>query len=258
MRPTRRQVHGPNASAEFADPMPDRASDVFATTQWTVVLAAGTSDESKSRDALQRLCETYWHPVYGFVRRKGFCPDDAEELTQEYFARLLSGESLRRVDRSKGKFRAFLLASVKNFLANEWDRRKTKKRGGNRTILSLDQARAEAWYVSSRDSSPEKLFERRWALTLLERVLQELLREYAGSNQQDLFNALKPALTGEGPMESYAEIGQRIGLREGAVKVAVHRLRRRYRELLRAEIAQTVVSPKEIDEEIRYLFQVFE
>ncbi len=200
--------------------------DVFVTTHWSVVLAAGATDQERSLGALQKLCETYWSPVYVFVRRKGFSPDDAEELTQGYFARLLSSDSLKSLDRDKGKFRAFLLASVKNFLANEWDRRKTKKRGGGRAILCLDQASGEAWFRAVNTESPEKLFERRWALTLLERVMTQLQDDCERSHQIELFHALKPALSGDGLVETYNEIGGRLGLTEGAVKVAVHRLRK--------------------------------
>lgn len=240
------------------DSSPPDSADIFATTHWSVVLAAGPADNEKSLDALQKLCETYWRPVYVFVRRKGFSPDDSEELTQEYFAQLLKSHSFRYLDREKGKFRAFLLASVKNFLANEWDRRTAKKRGSGRTILSLDQASGEAWFRAVDSESPDLLFERRWALTLLESVMKQLQDEFSRRGQAPLFEALKPALSGDGQRESHSVVGERLGMTEGAVKVAIHRLRQKYRAFLRAEIGRTVASPGEIEEEIRYLFQLFQ
>jgi DNA-directed RNA polymerase specialized sigma24 family protein len=237
------------------DPLESTAverSDIFASTHWSVVLQAATSDEERSLEALQRLCETYWPPVYAFIRRKGFGREDSEELT------LMEGEWLKSVHQNRGRFRAFLLASLKNFLANEWDRRKAQKRGGNRQIISLEEAAAESWYEAKADESPDRVFERRWVATLLETVLARLGRECEQTGQREQFEALKPCLMGENAPISYREIGARLRLSEGALKVAAYRLRRRYGAALRAEIRQTVDSEKEVEEEIRYLFKIFE
>jgi RNA polymerase sigma factor (sigma-70 family) len=228
----------------------------FATTHWRVVLAAGRSDSSHARDALAHLCQIYWYPLYAYVRRQGHSPEDAQDLTQEFFARFLEKSYLDDVDRAKGKFRSFLLASLKHFLANEWDRAKALKRGGGRAFISLDDQSGETRYgLEPADSlSADKIFERRWALTLLEQVLAHLRTEYMARGKTRLFDELKICLTGEKSSIPYAELGSKVGMTEGAVKVAVHRLRQRYRELLRAEIGKTVASPEEVDQELRYLF----
>lgn len=231
---------------------------VFVTTHWSVVLNAGRSDSTHARAALEKLCKTYWHPIYAFVRRQGHSPHDAQDLTQEFFARLLEKNSLGDVDPCRGRFRSFLLASLKHFLANEWDRARAQKRGGGQVLIPIDAKSAE----SSRGFDPadnltaEKIFERRWALTLLELVLQRLGEEYVGDGKEQLFERLKPTLTEASRTVPYSEIAARLGVSEGAVKVAVHRLRQRYRELVREEIAQTVAAPAEIEAEIRYLITV--
>jgi RNA polymerase sigma factor (sigma-70 family) len=204
------------------------------------------------------LCETYWYPLYAFVRRAGRGPEDAQDLTQEFFRRLLGMEYLKAVDPARGRFRSFLLSALKHFLANEWDRESAQKRGGGKPLISLDDAEAEARYSLEpvECSSPDKLFERRWATTLLDRVLARLRQEYQDTGKGALYGALKECLTFESVAPPYVDIAARLEMTEGAVKVAVHRLRARYRELLREEIAQTVSTAAEVEEEIRYLCTV--
>jgi len=228
----------------------------FALTHWSVVVAAGRSDSTHARTALEKLCRTYWPPIYAFVRRQGHSPHDAQDLTQEFFARLLEKKSLADVDRAKGRFRSFLLASLKHFLANEWDKAKAQKRGGGQVLIPIDAQSAETSIgIDPADgTTAEGIFERRWAVTLLELVLHRLREEYARNGRTELFEQLKVTLTEASRSVTYSEIATRLSMTEGAVKVAVHRLRQRYRELLRAEIAETVASPGEVEEEIRALF----
>jgi RNA polymerase sigma-70 factor (ECF subfamily) len=225
-------------------------------THWSVVVAAGRGDSTQARTALEKLCRTYWPPIYAFARRQGHGPHDAQDLTQEFFARLLAKKSLADVDRAKGKFRSFLLASLKHFLANEWDKACAEKRGGGQLLVPIDAHDAETSYgVDPADKlTAERVFEHRWALTLLDLVLQRLREEYVTGSKEKLFEQLKVTLTEASRSERYAEIAARLEMTEGAVKVAVHRLRQRYRELLRAEIADTVTGPGEVEEEIRALF----
>jgi RNA polymerase sigma-70 factor (ECF subfamily) len=229
----------------------------FQTTLWTMVIHAGRDDSSQARDAMARLCQMYWYPLYVFVRRQGHQPSDAQDLTQAFFTRLLDKHALEHVDRAKGRFRSFLLGSLKNFLANEWDKAHAQKRGGGQQVISLDHDAAETWYglEPSHDLSPDRIFERRWALTLLEQVLTRLREEYA-DGRSELFEELKATLTAESSSASYASIAERLGMTEGAVKVASHRLRQRYRELTRLEIAQTLTSEDDVDDELRYLMGV--
>lgn len=228
----------------------------FVLTRWSVVVTAGRCESTHARDALEQLCRAYWQPIYAFVRRQGHSPADAQDLTQEFFARLLEKNYLQNVDPAKGRFRSFLLASVKHFLANEWDKARAQKRGGERVLLSINSASAETAYAIEpvEQLTPDKIFERRWALTLLAEVMAQLRAEYRSEGKTELFEQLKSTLTGERRSVAYAEIAVRLHSSEGAVKVAVYRLRRRYRELLRSEIAQTVASPEEVEEEIRALF----
>ena len=238
-------------------PTPERSDAAgFAATRWTLVLAASRGCATpRAAEAMAELCRVYWYPLYAYVRRRGHDTHEAEDLTQEFFLRLLAKDSLASVDREKGKFRAFLLASLKNFLANQWDRRQAKKRGGGQTVLPLDTLDAESRYrlEPSHNLTPERLFERQWAMTVLDQVLARLQAEFAAGGKQTLFDRLKQFLTAARGSVGYAPIAAELNMSEGAVKVAVHRLRRRYRELLRDEIAQTVANPEEIDEEIRYL-----
>lgn len=227
----------------------------FATTRWSLVCAARAPSSPESRAALAALCGVYWYPLYAFVRRQGHDADRARDLTQEFFARLLERADLAAVDRSKGRFRSFLLAACKHFLCNEHDRVHARKRGGGRAPLPIDAAVAEGRYGGepSHNETPERLFERRWALALLDQVLARLRQEYAAAGKGRLFERLKGHLTGEAGLP-HARAAAELGLREGAVKVAVHRLRKRYGELLRDEIAQTLHDPAEVEDEIRDLF----
>jgi RNA polymerase sigma-70 factor (ECF subfamily) len=242
------------ATSEAAKPR-----NYFATTHWSVVLNAGRSETTSGRDALAVLCETYWYPLYAYVRRQGRSPHDAEDLTQEFFARLLESESLAGVSPEKGKFRTFLLVAMKRFLANEWHRANSQKRGGGLFRVPLQGHTAETRYIAEpvEPLTAEKLYERRWALTLLERVLERVADEFKTAAKGELFEKLKPHLMAEKGTISYAEAAAGSGMNEGAFKVAVHRLRRRFRELFREEVAHTVVGPEEIDEETRHLLGVF-
>jgi len=233
---------------------PGRAS--FATTNWSVVLQAGASSSPQSAAALESLCESYWYPLYAFVRRQGHGSADAQDLTQSFFARLLEKRDLAAVDRSKGRFRAFLLASLRHFLMNEWDKERAAKRGGGRTKLHLDYQAAEDRYrlEPSHARTAEAIFDREWALTLLDQVRERVRAEYAAEQKQPQLELLQRFLNGEPASTPYREAGERLGMTENAVKVAVHRLRRRFRELLRQEISHTVASEQEIDDEIRALF----
>ncbi|HXT10227.1 MAG TPA: sigma-70 family RNA polymerase sigma factor [Candidatus Angelobacter sp.] len=229
----------------------------FSPTHWSVVLAAaGRADSTQARDALEKLCRNYWLPIYAFIRRQGRNPHDAQDLTQEFFARLLEKHFLGDVQRDKGRFRSFLLASVKHFLANEWDKAVAQKRGGGRAPISIDAAMAESavGFEPADTLTAEKIFERRWALALLDQVLRRLREEYARDGKERQFERLKPTLTEASRSVPYAEIAAQLGASEGAVKVAVHRLRQRYRELLRAEITDTVGAAEDVDDEIRNLF----
>lgn len=227
----------------------------FAPTRWSIVLSARDHQSPQSTQALETLCKNYWYPLYAFVRRQGHKPHDAEDLTQAFFTRLLERNSLVSVDPSKGKFRSFLLASLKNFLANEWDKNNAQKRGGGKPFISIDREAAEESYrFEPIDKlSPEKIFERRWAMTLLDRTLQRLETEYTADGKIALFAELKATITGE-PAAGYAAIAVRLNTSEGAIKVAAHRLRQRYREHLRAEIAETVTTKDELEDELRNLF----
>lgn len=228
----------------------------FATTHWSVIVAAGDGHSPEAREALGVLCRTYWYPLYAYVRRQGFAPDGAQDLTQEFFARFLEKDFLAQVDRAKGRFRSFLLTACKHFLANERDRAAAKKRSGGREIAALDFRSAEDRYSlePAHCLTPEKLFERRWAMTLLDQVLARLRQEFVVADKAKHFDVLKAFLTGQKYTEAHGEVGRKLGMSQGAVKVAVHRLRRRYRELLREEIMRTLDDQSEIEDEIRNLF----
>ena len=232
---------------------PPGRNDRFATTHWSVVVSAGDSRSPQAERSLAVLCENYWFPLYAFIRRAGHSAEDAQDLTQGFFVRLLDKRFLAAADRQKGRFRTFLLTAVKHFLANEHDRATAKKRGGGRTVVPLEDLEARYAREPADTLTPERIFERQWALTLLEQVLVRLQREMAAQGKAALFDALKDSLAG-GPADGYAATADRLGMTEGAVKTAAHRLRRRYRELLREEIAKTVAGPDEVEEEIRYLF----
>ena len=235
----------------------DAAPDYFVTTRWTVVVNAGRHSTVQSEKALEELCRTYWYPLYAYVRRRGHSPEDAQDLTQEFFARLLEGQSLAGADPELGRFRSFLLTSMNHFLTDEWKKANAKKRGGGCEVLSLDWAAAEERFDLEPvdDCTPDKLFEKQWALTLLAEVLNRLELEYQQEGKADLFAALKQTLMGSRESQPYAELAGALGLNEGAVKVAVHRLRKRYRELIRDEIAGTLDRTQDIDQEMRHLFR---
>lgn len=231
----------------------------FATTHWTVVLSASQNETTRGRESLGTLCETYWYPLYAFVRRQGYSPHDAQDLTQGFFEKLLESESLAGVSPEKGKFRTFLLVALKRFLANEWHRANSQKRGGGSFRVPLHGHTAETRYIAEpiEQLTAERLYERRWALALLERVLERLEREFSESEHTEHFVKLKPYLMPDKGSIPYAAAGAELGMSESAVKVAVHRLRRRFRELFREEVANTVAEPQDLDEEIRHLLSAF-
>jgi RNA polymerase sigma factor (sigma-70 family) len=233
--------------------------DIFATTHWTVVLAAGRRHTPQSDHALEELCRTYWFPLYAYVRRRGHTKEDAEDLTQSFFARFLEKNYLEGLSAERGRFRAFLLASLKHFLANEWDKSQRQKRGGSAAHLSLDWQTADTQFhlAATTEPSPDKAFDREWAVALLGQVIERLQAECAADGRGKQFAQLKVFLTaGKGSL-SHADAANALGLDEGAVRVAVHRLRKRYRQLLRDEIAQTLADPAQVDEEMQALFGAF-
>ncbi|MCC6488484.1 MAG: sigma-70 family RNA polymerase sigma factor [Candidatus Hydrogenedentes bacterium] len=230
----------------------------FETTRWSVVRAAASSQPSQARHALEALCRIYWYPIYAYIRRRGNCAEDAKDLTQEFFARILARDDLKSADPSKGRFRSFLLACVNHFLSNERDRRTTLKRGGAVVFLPLDFAALEQRYVSGawHVLSPEKMFDRAWALATVESALSGLQREYDKAGKAVLFDRLKGTLTGQEERVPYRELGVALGLTEGAVKVAAHRLRQRYRQVLIDEITQTLAEGESVEEELKHLFSM--
>lgn len=241
-------------TSDLSDTAP-RAGAAFVTTHWSVVLAAQEKGSPQEAGALEELCRSYWYPLYAHARRLGHGPAEAEDLTQEFFARLLERDYLQAVDPAKGRFRTFLLVALKRFLADEWDRSRAQKRGGRIAHWSLGAETAEQRYqVEPVDRmTPERVFERHWALTLLDRTMTRLGQEFAAAGKGSEFEQLKEFLTADRGDIPHAEMAPRLGLSEGALRVAVHRLRRRFRELFREEIARTVASPAEINDEVRYL-----
>jgi RNA polymerase sigma-70 factor (ECF subfamily) len=228
---------------------------VFATTHWSVVLAAGEKTTARSTAALEQICRTYWHPLYAYVRCRGHSPEDAKDLTQEFFFRLVQKDYLAQVDPRRGKFRSFLLAAMNHFLAKEWARGRTLKRGGRITFVPLDEAQAEQRYQAefAGTRSPEEIFDRAWAIALLGKVMARLREETAVAGHAGRFEELKGVLMGERPSLSYAELAPRLRTTEAALKMTVRRLRNRYAELLREEIANTVPGPQEAEDELRHL-----
>jgi RNA polymerase sigma factor (sigma-70 family) len=229
--------------------------DRFVTTHWSLVLAAVHRTSPAADDALAELCEIYWYPLYAHLRGRGYTSEDAQDLTQAFFVRVLEKRALSEADPARGRFRSFMLTAMKNFAANQFDRSVALKRGGAVSIIPLDVLAAEGRLQLEpvSDHTPETIFDRRWPLTLLERVIARLKIEARGRNQSQ-FDHLTGYLTGDEPRLSYAETAAVLGMSEGAVKVAVHRLRRRFRELVRAEIGQTVSSPDEVEDELRHLW----
>ncbi len=230
----------------------------FPVTQWTAVLAAGSSPSPESDAALERLCTLYWYPLYAFVRRSGYSPADAEDLTQEFFTRLLEHKWISAADPHKGRFRSFLLMIIKRFLAKEWDKARTLKRGGQVRFVSLQFDTAETRYRQepADTRTPDQMFERHWTLALLAEVLKRLREEYARDGKVGLFETLEPCLIGKHELQPYASLATQLGMSEGAVKMAVSRLRERYRQCLKEEIGHTVASRGEVDDELRHLFRV--
>lgn len=230
----------------------------FSTTHWSVVLAAGQARDAVGQGALETLCRTYWYPLYAWVRRSGRDAEEARDLTQAFFAQLLERRSLSLADPNRGRFRTFLLTAMKHFLANEWKKGNRLKRGGGLTLLSLDADLGEERFAAepSDPVTPETIYDRRWAATLLERVLGLLEEECRAGGRAGLFEQLRTQFWGEERNASLAEIAAGLGMSEGALKTAAHRLRARYRQLLRAEIAHTVAGPTEVDEELRHLISV--
>ena len=231
------------------------AAAQFTTTHWSVVLAAGQNSSPAAQSALEQLCRSYWYPLYAYVRRRGYSPEDAQDLTQNFFERLLKRDLLADLRPAGARFRSFLLHALKNHLASEWTRAHAEKRGGSTTFLSLDDLSPEARYAqeAAGAESPDAAFERRWASTVLQQALDRLRREHVAAGKEEFFNLLADGLTGAVPTSPYAELAIQLGMTEAAVKMAIHRLRKRYGELLRLEIAQTVVTSAEIDQELHHL-----
>ncbi len=229
--------------------------DYFVTTRWTVVIAAGRKSSPQSDRALGELCQIYWYPLYAYVRRQGHSREDAEDLVQAFFARFLEKNYLEKLSSERGKFRAFLLASLKHFLANEWDKSQRQKRGGGAQHLSLDwQSADERYHLDPPDpSSPDRTYDREWALALLDLVINRLRDECAADGKARLFEQAKGYLMVGQSAIPYPDAARALEMDEGAVRVAVHRLRKRYRELLRGEIAQTLTDPTQVEHELRSL-----
>jgi len=263
LAPSRRRVTLPPVSDSPSSTAPEStptagspaASPIFATTHWSVVLSAARNDTTRARNALAFLCETYWPALYAFVRRRGFPPQDAEDLTQEFFARLLQHNWVARADARKGRFRTFLLTALNRFLAGEWDKARAQKRGGGHQPMSLDSEAGDPADPAGALAA-DLIYDRDWALALLERTMARLRAEFAQAGKAREFAHFKPFLTVARMEIPYAEAAAAAGLSEGAARVAVHRLRKRYRELFREEIARTVADPAEVDAELRHLIAV--
>ena len=236
----------------------DSSGGAFATTHWSAVYTARDGDSSKAVAALERLCRSYWRPVYAFIRRDGRQPADAQDLTQEFFLRFIQKEWIDQLEHQRGKFRSFLLTFLKHFLSDERDRAGAQKRGGGQTFISLDELLAEERHACEpfHTLTPDQMFERRWAETLMERAVARLRQKYTDEGKAELFRHLKDLQPSERGAQSYVELGARFGLSEGAIKSAVHRMRLRHRDILRQEIARTLGSPEEVNDEIRHLIQV--
>jgi len=242
-----------NGSSAIAGPQ-----QMFATTHWSVVLAAAHGDSTGAGAALSQICQSYWYPLYAYVRRRGHSAHDAQDLTQSFFLRLLERNWVDAADRERGRFRTFLLTALQRFLSDEWDKTRAQKRGGGlvHVPIQLDSFETRYGQEPADTFTPEQSYERRCALTLLDTVLHRVQSEYEQDGKGELFAQLKSCLAGTGKSLPYAELAVPLGLNESAIKVIVHRLRQRYRQLLRAEIAQTVSGKADIDEELRQLFRV--
>lgn len=239
-----------------SEPEDARAGSAFLTTRWTLVVGSQGRDTTVVSRALEELCQTYWRPVHAFIRRRGHAVHEAQDLTQEFFARLLASDGLQRADPARGRFRSFLLSAVKHFLANEWDKAKTLKRGGGEVLVPIRAGddTTGLGVEPAGGESPERAYDRQWALSVLDAVLDRMQREHAEAGKEAVFEALKGTLTTGRREVSYATLGAQLGLSEGAVKVVVHRLRQRYRAVLREEIASTLEDPSRAEEELKELF----
>jgi RNA polymerase sigma-70 factor (ECF subfamily) len=246
------------AAHESEDDPEIHGPPVFVTTRWSVVLAARNQASPDSARALETLCRTYWYPLYAFVRGSGHSPHDAQDLTQSFFAVLLAKDYLRVVEPEKGRFRTFLRMALKRFLANEWDKQRSQKRGGGQLPLALDTTLAEQRFLEERPGTlgPDSIYDRRWALTLLDEAMARLEQEYTAAGKAVEFEQLKPHLTAGRGEIPYAAIAAGCRTTAGAARVAIHRLRKRFREVFRAVIADTVSAPEELEEEIRHVLQV--
>jgi DNA-directed RNA polymerase specialized sigma24 family protein len=234
------------------------ASPVFATTHWSVIRGAADPSSPAVHDALEKLCRTYWPPLYAYVCRKGYSSHDAEDLTQSFIARMLEKNYLGQADRQKGKFRSFLLTSLQNFLAHEWERASAKKRGSGKRPVPWDELSARNGYgrAATSDLTPDKAYDQRWAFTLFQQALARLRAEFAAAGKGEQFQQLKGFLSDEADTGAYATVATRLKMTSGAVAVAVHRLRQRYGELVREEIAHTVAHPADVEDEMRYLIKL--
>jgi RNA polymerase sigma factor (sigma-70 family) len=240
-------------------PTTTAAGAPFALTHWSAVLRAGDQNSGLATEALEELCRVYWFPLYAFARRRGCTPADAEDLTQTFFARLLEHQFVARADPAKGRFRAFLLTLFKRFLANEWNREHAQKRGGFQPVVPIEPHLAESRLGAepAHTEQPDVLFERHWAMTLLDQVMKRLEEEYKGSGRGRLFEHLESCLVRDATALPYAEIAARLKLSEPAVKMAMQRLRARYQAILREEIGKTVTSPEDVEPELQDLFKAF-
>jgi RNA polymerase sigma-70 factor (ECF subfamily) len=233
-----------------------RPHNALPTTSWSLVLAAAHGADSRAQSALTALCQSYWYPLYAYLRRQGHSLEEAEDLTQGFFTRLIEKQFLQDVTPQRGKFRSFLLTALRHFASNERDYARAQRRGGGQPVFSLDFADGERRFLREPvvEMTPERIYERDWALALLDRVMRRLRHEWESSGRGDQFNRMKVLLTGDPAGYSYREAAATMGTTEGALKVAVHRLRKRYRAMLQEEIAATVDDPSEVAEEIRFLF----
>lgn len=259
-RPERDPLSDWAAEKDFETPVGAPSIPIFATTRWTMVLNASDQNALGHDDALAQLCAIYWYPLYAFIRRQGASSHDAQDLTQEFFSRLLARNWLDRADRVKGKFRWYLLGALKHFLAHERDRAAAAKRGGGKIHIPLDEIVAEKHYQLEPGTreTPEKLFEHAWVMTLLARVREQLRERYETAGKRERFEKLECYLPGCREQRAYAEVALELGVSEGALRVELHRMKEIYRGLLRAEIAHTVSTPAEIDEELRHLLEVMQ
>ncbi len=234
----------------------DQPHGSFATTHWSIVLEAGRGQQADADAALAELCQKYWLPLYAYVRRRVHDTNEAQDLTQEFFARLLEKDILAEANPDRGRFRSFLLTAMQNFLTNEWRKAQATKRGGGVQLLSLDFTVGDSklHFEPGHHWTAERIFERNWGITLLDHVLARLRDEYAVAGKENLFDALRPFISSNREEGSFVALGEQLSMTEGAAKVAAHRLRKRYRELLRAELAQTVADPADVDAEIAWLF----